>query len=153
MKEVLELSCYIQPEMVLDLDVSTKNELLDTMIKVLVHSDKISDPEKVRSAILTREKAGNTGIGKGFAIPHARMDCVPDFVVAFARISKGLDYSSEDGEPVKLAFMIVASDQQDKQYIKLLSRLMLRLKNPEFVKKLLDAADTTELYNLIKNTK
>ncbi len=153
MIKALELSCYIQPEMVLDIDVADKSELLDTMINILVQSDKIGDPEKVRSAILAREKAGNTGIGKGYAIPHARTDCVSDFVVAFARIPAGVDYASEDGLPVRFAFMIVASNQQDKQYIKLLSRLMLRLKNPDFIQLLLDAPNSTELYNLIKNTK
>ncbi len=49
--------------------------------------------------------------------------------------------------------MIGASDKQDKDYIKLLSRLVLRLKNPEFKEKLLAASNPAEMYELIKEQK
>jgi len=54
---------------------------------------------------------------------------------------------------VKLVFMIVASVHQDSQYIKLLSRLMLRLRNTEFVDKLMSAEDTKTMYKLLRETR
>jgi mannitol/fructose-specific phosphotransferase system IIA component (Ntr-type) len=45
--------------------------------------------------------------------------------------------------------MIGASDKQDKDYIRLLSRLVLRLKNPEFINSLMNAENASEMYKVI----
>ena len=95
----------------------------------------------------------STGIGYGIAIPHARHKTVTDFVMVMGRKKEGLEYESIDDKPVKLIIMIGASDNQDKDYIKLLSRLMLRLKNKDFVKNILNADNSKEIYSLIKETK
>ena len=92
----------------------------------------------------------STGIGYEIAIPHARHKTVKDFVIAIGRKKEGLPYESIDDKPVKLIFMIGASDKQDKDYIRLLSRLVLRLKNPDFLEKVLKAQDPSEIYQLIK---
>jgi len=83
-------------------------------------------------------------------IPHARHKTIDDFVMALGRKKDGLEYESIDDKPVKLIFMIGASDTQDKDYIRLLARLVLRLKNKIFVNKILAAEDPKEIYNFIK---
>jgi len=47
--------------------------------------------------------------------------------------------------------MIGASETQDKDYIRLLSRVVLRLKNKTFVKNLLEAETPEKIYTLIKD--
>jgi mannitol/fructose-specific phosphotransferase system IIA component (Ntr-type) len=49
--------------------------------------------------------------------------------------------------------MIGASDKQDKDYIRVLSRLVLRLKNKEFVDKMLSVEKPKDIYELIKQQK
>jgi mannitol/fructose-specific phosphotransferase system IIA component (Ntr-type) len=78
---------------------------------------------------------------------------VDDFVVAFARVRAGVEYESPDQKPVKLVFMIVANESQDKMYIKLLSRLMLRMRSSELVQNLLDAEGPAGLYQVLVETK
>lgn len=153
MIQALELSCYLKPERVLDLVPSDKDDLFELLATMIVQDPAVHDPVAVRKALFDRERKANTGIGHGFAVPHARCECVDDFVVAFARIKDGMDYGSDDGIPVKIVFMIVASEVQDKQYIKLLSRLMLRLRNPDFIEDLLSAKDPSELFNLLRSSR
>jgi len=93
----------------------------------------------------------STGIGYSIAVPHIRDASVQDFVIALGRKAEGLDYESIDNKPVKLIFMIGASDTQDKDYIRLLSRVVLRLKNKTFVKNLLEAETPEKIYTLIKD--
>ncbi len=153
MIQALELSSYLRLGRVLDLVPCTKQELLELMLTMLLQDPAIKDPVAVRKAVLERENKANTAIGHSIAIPHGRCAGVDDFVVAFARIKDGMDYGSDDKEKVKIVFMIVASDTQDKEYIRLLSRLMLRLRNPDFIEELMQAADSTALYNLLKVTR
>jgi len=50
-------------------------------------------------------------------------------------------------------FMIVANVNQDKKYIKLLSRLVLRLKSSSLIEQLMAAEDTDGLYRVLVDTK
>ena len=153
MNQTIFLSDYLHPEMVIDLDVRTKDELLDAMLSNIAKSDKVLDIDIIRKAITEREKGPSTGIGNGFAIPHARTKGVSDFVISVARLKNPLDYGSDDKVPVSLVFMIIATEQQDDQYIRLLSRLILRLRNEEFVQEIMHAENSNEVYELIRSAK
>ena len=153
MQDTLELSTYLSPERTVDIETIGKDDLLNMLTDLIARSDKVTDAAKMKKAVFAREKTMSTGIGMGIAVPHARTEGVRDFVVAIARVRQGLDFGSEDKQPVKLVFMLVASDKQDKLVIKLLSRLVLRLKNEDFVNELLAAESATEIYRIIRETK
>ena len=153
MEKVLKVSGFITKDFIIDIQADNKKDALNELLYVICKSPKITDPKIFRKEIFKREKLMSTGIGYGIAIPHARHKTVTDFVIALGRKKAGLEYASIDDKPVKLIFMIGASDQQDKDYIKLLSRIVLRLKNQEFVDKLLSAKDSAEIYHYIVETK
>jgi len=152
MENILRISEILNPEFIIDLHAADKAGVLQEMLDVITRSPKITNPKKFRKAILDREKLMSTGIGYGIAVPHARDRSVQDFVIAVGRIKSGVRYESIDDEPVQLIFMIGASDSQDKDYIKLLSRLVLRLKNDDLKNRIL-AADPDGIYEIIKETR
>lgn len=149
----LEISSFITPERVLDLPSTDKQQLLEQLAELLAAAPAVKDPQAMKKAVFAREKTMSTGIGDGIAIPHARTAAVEDFVVAFARIKAGVEYESPDQKPVRLVFMIVANESQDKTYIKLLSRLMLRMRSCELNEDLLAAEGPAELYRVLVETK
>jgi len=153
MVNTLEVSTYIKPERVITFKNADKKQVIDRLIELIALDPAVIDKQRMQQAIWDREKLLSTDIGEGIAIPHARTDAVKDFIVAMARIEAGIDYSSADAKPVQLVFMIVAGRSQDKAYIKLLSRLLLRMKNTELVKQLLQANDSGELYRILVETK
>jgi len=153
MNKVLKVSDLINENFIIDIKSDNKEDTLNELLDVICKSEKITGPKIFRKEIFKREKLMSTGIGYEIAIPHARHKTVTDFVIALGRKRDGLEYASIDDKPVKLIFMIGASDKQDKDYIKLLSRLVLRLKNQEFVDRLLNAKDSIEMHNLIKAQK
>jgi len=153
MDKIIKISELLSEEMIIDIKSDTKNDALEELLETICKSSKITNPKVFRKAIHNREKLMSTGVGYGIAIPHARDKSVKDFVIALGRKTKGLKYESIDDKPVKLIFMIGASDKQDKDYIRLLSRLFLRLKNQEFVTRVLAAKDPVEIIDIIKTTK
>ena len=140
----------MDPSRIIDIKSNTKDDALKELSEVICTSDKIKNKELFIKKIFEREKLMSTGIGYGIAVPHIRDKSVEDFVIAFGRKISGLEYDSIDNKPVKLVFMIGASDKQDKDYIRVLSKLVLRLKSKKFVKQLLNAKDSNEIYGLIK---
>ena len=149
MLKVLTVSNLIDEKFIIDLQANTKEAALKELLQNICQNPLITDPKRFEKEIFKREKLMSTGIGYGIAIPHARHKSVKDFVIAIGRNKNGIPYASIDDKPVKLIFMIGASDKQDKDYIKLLSRLVLRLKNETFKNKLLEAKNSHEMYELI----
>jgi fructose-specific phosphotransferase system IIA component len=150
MEKILKVSELINEDFIIDIKSDNKQDALNELLDIICQSPLITDRKIFSIEIFKREELMSTGIGYEIAIPHARHSSVQDFVMAIGRKREGLEYESIDDKPVKLIFMIGASDKQDKDYIKLLSRLVLRLKNPNFLEKVLKAKDPSEIYQIIK---
>ncbi|MBN2017568.1 MAG: PTS sugar transporter subunit IIA [Candidatus Cloacimonetes bacterium] len=150
MKNLIQIHKYLEPDRIIDIISDNKDEALKELSGIICNSELITDPKLFLKKIYDREKLMSTGIGYGIAVPHIRDKSIQDFVIALGRKVEGLEYESIDNKPVSLIFMIGASDTQDKDYIRLLSRLVLRLKNRSFVQKLLSAQSPQDMYSLIK---
>ncbi len=127
-----------------------KDEIIDAMIELVSSSSKVVDKNKLRDAILEREKIMSTGVGNGFAIPHGKTDAVTDIVAAFAVTAEPIDYESLDEKPVRLVFLLVGKDSMVGPHIKLLSRISRLMNKEEFRKRLLSAGSPKELMEMFK---
>ncbi len=128
----------------------SKDEVINEMIAIVNHSNKILDIEKVREAIFEREKIMSTGVGNGFAIPHGKTDAVLDIVAAFAITEEPIDYESLDEQPVRLIFLLVGKDSMVGPHIKLLSRISRLMNKEEFRSKLLAATTPKQVIETFK---
>jgi len=129
---------------------TTKSEVLNAMIDLAATSDRVIDKEKMRSAILEREKIMSTGVGSGFAIPHGKTDAVQDIVAAFAITEQPIDYQSLDDQPVRIIFLLVGKDNSVGPHIKLLSRISRLMNKEEFRKRLIDSESSSEILQIFK---
>lgn len=129
---------------------TTKTDVLNAMIELAATSDRVLDKEKMRFAILEREKIMSTGVGSGFAIPHGKTDAVQDIVAAFAITEQPIDYQSLDDQPVRIVFLLVGKDNSVGPHIKLLSRISRLMNKEEFRKKLIDAESPSEILQIFK---
>jgi nitrogen PTS system EIIA component len=69
-------------------------------------------PEAVAAALTAREQLGSSGLGKGFALPHARIDDLRDTFGLFVRLTRPVDFEAIDGEPVDLVFLLLMPAQE-----------------------------------------
>ncbi|PLX22648.1 MAG: PTS sugar transporter subunit IIA [Ignavibacteria bacterium] len=130
---------------------NTKDEVINAVIDLAANSQKIKDIDKVRHAIFEREKIMSTGVGKGFAIPHGKTDAVSDIVAAFAVTENPIDYQSLDHEPVRLLFLLIGKDSLVGAHIKLLSRISRLMNKEELRNRLLQAASSQEILQILKD--
>ena len=139
----ISLDSIITPERVLILESTDKQGVIRDLAAAIATSDDVEDGDLLRDAILEREAIMSTGIGLGIAIPHAKIASVKDFVVAFGKCPKGIEFNSLDGKPVQFVVMIAGPAQQQERYLQLLARITLKLKDSA-VRRDLDAAETVE---------
>ena len=98
-----------------------------------------------------REKLGSTGVGNGIAIPHGKLPGLNAVLGAFARHRQGVNFESLDGGPTRLFFLLVAPEESVGQHLKALARVSRLLKDRSFRDRLLEAADSAALFDLIRS--
>lgn len=128
-----------------------KNEIINELIDVFKEDERVVNIESMRDAVHEREKIMSTGVGKGFAIPHAKTNSVNDIVAAFGKLDEPIDFQALDGQPVNLIFLLVGKENLVGPHIKLLSRISRMMNKEEFRESLLKAQTAEEMYNLFEN--
>lgn len=145
----MKVSELLKPEFIIsDLKSDSKEDLIKELIDLFKNDPRVEDLDKVKSAVLDREKIMSTGVGKGFAIPHGKTNAVTEIIAAFGRIKDGIDYNSLDGQPVNLVFLLVGKDNLISTHIKLLSRISRLMNKDDFRKRLLEAESSEEIIKL-----
>lgn len=144
------LDCTNASLVYLDLTARTKEETITLMVERLGRSGEIEDSTAFLREVSQREASGTTAIGRGVAIPHARIDGLEKIVMAIGRLAKGIDFGAEDGEPVRLLFLLAAPEEHAAEYLKVLARLSKLLKENGLRKKLLKAKEAEAVLNAIE---
>ena len=94
------------------------------------------DAQEVFAALQNREKLGTTGVGRGVAIPHARLESIPSIVGLFTRLEKPVDFESLDKQPVDLVFTLLAPVADNPEHLKALALVSRTLRQEEICSKL-----------------
>jgi len=145
----MKVSELLKQEFIIpNLKGETKEEIINELIDLFNNDPRVEDIEKVRTAVLEREKVMSTGVGKGFAIPHGKTNAVKEIIGAFGRIKDGIDYESLDGNPVNLVFLLVGKDNLISTHIKLLSRISRLMNKDNFRHHLTEANSADEIVKL-----
>lgn len=130
---------YLTESSVLFLKETHKNQILTTMAVKAAESGYVSSGEAFTEAILDREAIMSTGIGLQVAIPHAKLNGIKEFFVLAAVLDHDVPWDSLDKKPVRLVFMIGGPSDRQTDYLMILSKITLVIKNPERRKALMAA--------------
>ncbi len=132
------------------LSASTRDGVIDEMIAKLNVEGVLTFPAEFKQAILKREEESSTGIGMNVAVPHGKSAAVRKPRVVFGIKPEGVDWSSADGSPAKLIFMIaVPAENKGNEHLKILQMLSRKLMDDGFREQLLQVKSKQEAYELL----
>ncbi|HEM6089237.1 TPA: PTS sugar transporter subunit IIA [Streptococcus suis] len=131
--------------MLLDLQATSKEAVIDEMIASLVEKGYVTDFDVFKTGIMNREAQTTTGLGDGIAMPHAKNAAVKEATVLFAKSNKGIDYASLDGQPTDLFFMIAAPEGANDTHLAALAELSKYLMKAGFADRLRAATNPEEV--------
>jgi fructose-specific phosphotransferase system IIA component len=146
---------YLSEETIkLSLEGSTKEEIIEEMVKLLESSGSIKNYNTVLKDIMERESNSSTGFEDELAIPHGKSDGVDGVVMAFGMKKEGVDFDSLDDRPVKLIFLVVSSKDTSGPHIQALAQITRSLKNNKSLKeRLLNCKTPAEVIAIISEFK
>lgn len=103
------------------------------------------DRGAVLARLLQREQLGTTGLGHGIAIPHARAELASLSGIAM-RLRRPVDFDAVDGDPVDIAFLLLAPEDDASSHLKALSRVARTFRLPGVTKAFRGASDREAAY-------
>lgn len=148
---MIYLRQYLDPSHVLFFEEGDKDDVLNRLIDCLISSPNILNGEVFRKEIFKREEIISTGIGLGIAIPHVKIKEVKDITICIGVSKKGIDWGALDNQPVHIVFLIAGAADQHELYLRLLSKIVLVLKNQTRREKLIESKNVDDVIGLFTN--
>lgn len=137
-------------------DFSSKEEVIKYLISELFEAGKISDKEKFLEAVMYRESLTPTGIDNGLAIPHGKSDCVNEASFAVLTLKNPISKweSVVETNKVQYVFLLaIPENDEGSTQMKLLSELMTKMMDEEYVSQLFSSTSKHEFYKRLDGEK
>ncbi|MBI1799081.1 MAG: PTS sugar transporter subunit IIA [Candidatus Eisenbacteria bacterium] len=129
----------------LRLKASAKREALVEMTDLLEAAHGFHSQGEILDRVMRREAMMTTGIGNGVAIPHGKARSVDHMAAAIGVSSEGIEFESEDGQPVFLVVLFVSPENTSTHHVRVLANIS-RLLKEESVRRNLREARNPEAF-------
>jgi nitrogen PTS system EIIA component len=140
----------IEREMIVPaLQATDKLGLLEELAGHIAGQHPHIDRVHLTKVLVDREQLASTAIGEGVAIPHGKLATVNKIVACLGRAPAGVDFDSIDKHLTFLFFVLVAPENSTGAHLKALARISRVFKDPAFRRRLLDAPDSTAMFDVI----
>ena len=147
----MHLGALTKPALIfVELAGSDRPTVLKALADGLVARSVLTDSEVLYERLLEREELGSTAIGGGVAIPHCKMKDLDDVIVAIGISRRGVDFASDDQQPVHLLFLVVSPEDKPADHLRSLSAISKWVTSRKRVEEILEMDDPEAIYELLK---
>lgn len=142
----MNLTDLIGPDgVIVGLRVGDKTQLLGELARQTAARIPVPS-ETVLAALSARERLGSTGLGRGFALPHARAAGVDRLFGLFVRLARPIDFDAIDGQPVDLVFLLLIPPGAGNEHVAALAAIAREMRDEGTLRKIRTASTAAVLY-------
>ncbi|MDR1933772.1 MAG: PTS sugar transporter subunit IIA [Spirochaetales bacterium] len=132
-----------------DLQGATKQEIIESLLDMLMSTGKVKDREAALAAVLDREKKMSTGMENGIAIPHGKTDAVEELVAAVGVSKHPVDFEALDKQLSQIFIMTLSSNQRTGPHIQFLAEISQLLRSADMRRKLIAAKEPRDILQIL----
>ena len=103
----------------------------------------------ILDALMEREALGSTGVGRGVALPHARLRGLDRMRAVFMRLEKPVPFDAVDSQPVDILFALFAPEGAETQHLRALARVSRLLRQSELREHIRQARTPDAIYAIL----
>ena len=145
----MTISALLSPDRIfIDADISSKKRLLEFIANAVATQFNLPQSALFNN-LLDRERLGSTGLGKGFAIPHARLVNLDTTIACFIRLDQPVNFDAPDNQPVDLVFAIIIPENATDEHLIILSSLAKIFSQSEICEAIRNAGSGEEVARII----
>lgn len=148
-KEISILEFFSKRGLLLDLKAADRNAAIKELCELTAGQEDFPAVEEVYKAVVQREEAMGTGLEKGVAVPHARLEMIKKPLVLIGRSLTGIEWNSPDGKPANFIFLIFTPNDDDTAQIQLLASVAKMMIKDQNQKELMQAHDQEDMWLIL----
>ena len=133
----------------LHLKGSTKKEIINELLDVLLRAGKIHDREAALAAVMDREDKMSTGMKHGIAIPHGKTATTRDLIACIGISDNPVDFNSLDKKPSRIFIMTLSPLEKTGPHLQFLAEVSLLFKSGEKREEILNAKTPEEVLEIL----
>ena len=135
-----------------ELQAKTRDDAIAELVESLANAGAISkkNTKDVIKAVLAREGQATTGIGKGVALPHAKLKGIKKAIATIGRSSDGLDFSALDYKPVYSVILLLSSPDKPDEHLQAMETIFKHVQRDIFRKFLRQSETREAIVDLIR---
>jgi nitrogen PTS system EIIA component len=137
-----------EDHVVVSLRVGDKAQLLQELARRAAAASNVSQ-KQILAALEAREKLGSTGLGQGFALPHACIEGLDRFIGLFATLVRPIAYDAVDEKPVDLVFLLLIPAGAGSEPMPIMAAISRRIRDQDFTCRLRKSVDKAALRKLL----
>jgi mannitol/fructose-specific phosphotransferase system IIA component (Ntr-type) len=142
----MKLSDIMVPDAIVpELQAKTRDEAIAELVEALASAGAI--PKKsvkdISDGVLSRERQATTGIGRGVALPHAKLKTTKKPIGTIGRSADGIDFSALDSKPVYSVILLLSSPDNPDEHLQAMETIFRHVQRDIF-RKFLRQSETRE---------
>ncbi|MEO7558526.1 MAG: PTS IIA-like nitrogen regulatory protein PtsN [Gammaproteobacteria bacterium] len=146
----MKIADLITPERIAhDVKAVSRKRVLELLSSLIASGQTQLTQKDVFESLLTRERLGGTGLGRGLALPHGRLKNLDRALGAFVKLENGVDFDANDKQPVDLLFALVVPEKSTDEHLQILATLAQMFSDRHIREKLRMADSGNALYDLL----
>lgn len=131
--------------------VQSKKRLLEYIAELFANNNSQTQATDIFERLIERERLGSTGLGKGIALPHARIDGLEHARAVFVRLENSIDFDAIDNQPVDLIIALLVPADANETHLKILAGLAQFFSDESNCAQLREIQDQQELIDKLIN--
>jgi PTS system nitrogen regulatory IIA component len=133
----------------LHLKGTTKEEIINELLDILVKENKVRDRQAALDAVMDREHKMSTGMKHGIAIPHGKSNSLDNLVACIGISDNPVDFDALDHEPCRIFIMTLSPVEKTGPHLQFLAEVSLLFKSSEKRAELLNAKSAEEVLKIL----
>ena len=134
------------------LESTTRDEAIRELVTALADAGAIAKSriDDMTKAVITREKQATTGIGKGIALPHAKLKGIRKPIATLGCSADGIDFNSLDSKPVFSVILLLSSPDNPDEHLEAMETIFRHVQREQFRNFLKQATTNEAIVDLIE---
>ncbi|WP_417549707.1 PTS sugar transporter subunit IIA [Methylophaga sp.] len=130
-------------------EATSKKRVIENLSRMLGANTSAATAEKIFQVLLERERLGSTGLGKGVAIPHARVPDLTHTVAAMLTLENPVEFEAADSKPIDIAFGLLVPEDDTEHHLQHLSRLVTLFRDEDICSRIRQASSAEAIFELL----
>ncbi len=125
---------------------ASKKQVLQLLAGLLAGDRSEFTSSQVFASLHEREQLSSTGLDRGVALPHGRLERCQGIIGAFIKLQQGVDFGALDKRPVDLVFGLLVPKRCTIEHLTVLAYLAEMFSDQRFREQLRLADSPSDLF-------